>query len=148
MDHGTNPEKKELLEYEKVKEIVLKKAPFHNHLGMKIFVVSKGHSAIRITAEERLRNVGGVVHGGAIVSAADIAGFIALASVLDPETEKPETIELKVNFLVPVREGTIQAMGRVVHKGRNIAVCESDIFDGGGKLIAKSVGTYKVVRTN
>lgn len=150
MDDMASPGKSDPHEGEELKKVPLNKgiSPYHKHLGIEVSAVSKGQSVIKLSSGERLRNVGGIVHGGAIVSAADAAGFVALSSLLNPGTEKLATVELKVNFLMPVRRGAIEARGRVVHKGRNIAVCEADVFDGNGKLIAKSMGTYKVVRTD
>ncbi|NJR43174.1 MAG: PaaI family thioesterase, partial [Akkermansiaceae bacterium] len=47
------------------------------------------------------------------------------------------TLELKVSFLAPARQGRLFAEGRVVKAGRTIAFLEADLFDGDGKHLAR-----------
>ncbi len=148
MDEKVDFKSAHSLEEERLDEILGGRAnsPYFKHLGMKIHSLSRGAATIRISVGHRLWNVGGVVHGGAIASAAETAGSLALATLLDLRTARPVTVEMKVNFLFPLRDGILEARGKVVHKGRNIAVCDMDVYDGEKRLIARCTGTYKLMK--
>ena len=84
----------------------------------------------------------GVVHGGVIYSLADTAMGAVLAPEL-AESERTATIEIKINYLAAVREGTIRASTTVVNRGRRVAVLESDVFNG-DRLVAKALGSFAI----
>lgn len=121
-------------------------SPFYLHMGLEVARLGRGEAEVAMPAGRALWNLGGIVHGGAISSVADAAAGVALATLLDKDTERPVTIELKVNFCSPAREGSLTARGRVVHKGGRIAVCEVDVRDDDGGLVAGGMATYMVVR--
>jgi acyl-CoA thioesterase len=120
-------------------------SPYYQLIGLEISGLGRGWASIRMPAGDRLHNLGGIVHGGAITSIADAAAGVALATLLDKETERPVTIELKINFCSPVREGVIEARGEVVHRGGRIAVSEAEV-SAAGKLVAKAMATYMVFK--
>ncbi len=119
-------------------------SPYYELLGMRLAELGKGESRFLMEAEGRHLNAGGVVHGGALASLADAAMGVALATLLDPLCERPVTVEMKVNFLCPVREGTLEARGRVLQRGRTLALGEAEVLDGEGRLVAKALGTFAV----
>jgi acyl-coenzyme A thioesterase PaaI-like protein len=53
-----------------------------------------------------------------------------------------------VTFIAAVGPGRVLAVGRVVSMGRSVAFLEGQLLDGGGKLLATSSSTVKLVRTN
>ena len=69
---------------------------------------------------------------------------IAYASTLG-EGETFTTVELKINFLRPFREGLLIAEGSIVSKGRSIGYTEAEVRDEGGSLIAKASSTCKTL---
>ena len=73
-----------------------------------------------------------------------LAGF-AFASTL-AAGESFTTIELKINYLRPVREAQLRAEGHVVQRGRTVGYVECEITDENGKLVAKSNSTCLVLR--
>ena len=74
----------------------------------------------------------GTVHGGILCDIADAAMGIAYASGLD-EGETFTTLELKINFLKPVRTGRLTATGRIVKAGRTVGLVECDVTDEQGE---------------
>lgn len=135
-------------EEERYREILrdrLERSPFYELIGLRVTGLGPGWASFSMPAGERLWNMGGIVHGGAITSIADAASGVALATLLEKGREKPVTIELKLNFCAPVREGTIEARGTVAQKGSRIAVCEVEVTEG-GRLVAKGISTYMVLR--
>jgi uncharacterized protein (TIGR00369 family) len=87
----------------------------------------------------------GTVHGGILCDIADAAMGIAFATTLAPG-ESFTTVELKINFLRPVRQAQLRATGRVFQRGRTIGYVECEISDEHGKLVAKSNSTCLVLR--
>src|SRR5581483_8811145 len=71
-------------------------------------LVEPGHVIMELQAHERHHNPMGTVHGGIYCDVADAAMGYAYASTLG-EGETFTTIELKINFLRPVRKDTLTA---------------------------------------
>lgn len=119
-------------------------SPYYQLIGLEVTGLGCGRASIQMAADEQLWNLGGIVHGGAICSLADAAAGVALATLLDKDNERPVTIELKVNFCSPAREGVLEAHGEVIHRGGRITVSEAEVRQG-ARLIAKAIATYMVV---
>jgi uncharacterized protein (TIGR00369 family) len=70
---------------------------------------------------------------------------IAYAATLD-EDETFTTLELKINFLKPVRSGLLVATGRLVKGGRSIGLVECDVVDDKDRLVARASSTCMTLR--
>jgi uncharacterized protein (TIGR00369 family) len=51
------------------------------------------------------------------------------------------TVELKINFLRPVAEGRLRAVGRVVEMRKTLLFSEADVLDEDGRLVARASST-------
>jgi uncharacterized protein (TIGR00369 family) len=122
----------------------LENSPFYKHMGLKVTGLGPGWATFEMPVGPHLLNVSGILHGGAITAIADSASGVALAILLDRDKERPVTIELKVNFCAPVKEGILRAHGQVVQKGKRIAICEVEVTEEDGKLVAKGISTHMV----
>ncbi|HEY5494145.1 MAG TPA: PaaI family thioesterase [Candidatus Anoxymicrobiaceae bacterium] len=134
-------------EEERYKEIIrerVESSPFYQHMGLEVTGLGSGWSTFRMQAGPHLFNVGGIVHGGAVMSIADAAASVALATLLDKGAERPITVELKINFCSPATAGAVEAKGSVVQKGSRIAVCEVEVTQE-GRLVAKGISTYMII---
>jgi len=118
-------------------------SPFYLHMGLRVTGLGRGWATFEMAVGKRFWNVGGVVHGGALMSIADAAAGVSVATLIDRD-ERPVTIEGKLNFCSPVTEGIIEARGEVVKKGKLIAVCDVEVTEG-DRLVAKGISTYMVV---
>ncbi len=117
-------------------------------LGMKIVSAEDGIGRVSIQVDGRLMHPQQIVHGGVIFTIADTAMSMALMSVLPPGTPFG-TVEAKINFLLPVKEGELLAEGILIHKGRSTAVVEATIYnvvEGERKTISKALGTFSFAR--
>jgi uncharacterized protein (TIGR00369 family) len=81
-----------------------------------------------------------VVQGGVITQIADAAMGMSLAGLQDDGISNT-TIELKINFLRPVIEGRMRAVGRVIEIKQSLLFAEADVFDQAGRLVARASST-------
>jgi len=117
-------------------------------LGMQFVRGQDGIGQIRIAVDKRLMHPQQMVHGGVIFTLADTAMSLALASVIPPGTPFG-TIEAKINYLLPVREGELLAEGKVVHLGGTTAVMEATVYNSAAeqkRAIAQVLGTFYIRR--
>jgi uncharacterized protein (TIGR00369 family) len=114
-------------------------------LGMKLVDAGSGWARVRLPFDPGLANGAGVMHGGAVFTAADAATGVAAMGLLAPD-ESLATIEMKINFIRPVSDSGIVAEAAIVHKGRRTAVGEASVKDAAGRLVAKTLATYAILR--
>ncbi|NON61290.1 PaaI family thioesterase [Acidianus sp. RZ1] len=122
----------------------LENDPVFSYLGGELLLLEKGLSKIRIPYKPELCRRGNVLNGGMIMTAMDFAGGLATLSVNDGIDQV--TQELKVNFLEPMYKGPFEVTAKVIRKGRTAVVVEIDFVDSEGKLGAKGIGTWYIIR--
>ena len=120
-------------------------SPYYRLLGMEITEIREGESRIQMLFREELTHPYGIVHGGAIASLADSAVAMALIGLVEPK-DRITTIEFKINFFVPISKGELKAHAKIIHKGSKTAVGDVDVVNGEGKLVAKVIATYSIMR--
>jgi uncharacterized protein (TIGR00369 family) len=119
--------------------------PFWSLLGMELMEVKKGWARVRLPYDEKLTNALGLIHGGAIFSPADSAVGMALVGLIGRD-ESISTLEMKINYLKPVKGRAIMAEAKIVHKGTQTAIGDVDVKDDNGALIAKGLATYAIFK--
>lgn len=121
--------------------------PYARLLGMRFIAVSDGNATFELPATNELYNPNHVVHGGALASLADSAMGFAVFSTLQPG-ENFTTAELHINFLkaVTADSGVLRSIGRVVHRGQQIAMVEAEILDQQNQLIARASSTNLILQ--
>jgi uncharacterized protein (TIGR00369 family) len=119
--------------------------PVAQLIGFTLAEVEPGRAVITLDADRRHANPMGTVHGGVLCDIADAAMGMAYAATLD-EGETFTTLELKINFLKPVRTGRLVATGRVVKGGHTVALVECDVVDDEERLVARASSTCMTLR--
>jgi uncharacterized protein (TIGR00369 family) len=114
---------------------------FPRLLGIEIDSVEEGRAVLSVEVRQELKQLQGVMHGGAIASLIDTAVAFAIVGASEPEA-RFTTVEMKVNYLSAIREGRVTAEARLIRDGRRIIVAECDVFDHKGRLAAKGLLTY------
>ena len=99
-----------------------------------------GRVVLELETGPQHRHGGGVVQGGVITQIADAAMGMSLAT-LQEDGVWNTTIELKINFLRPVVEGRLRAVGRVVEMKQTLLFSEADVLDEKGRLVARASST-------
>jgi uncharacterized protein (TIGR00369 family) len=119
--------------------------PFAELLGIEVLASSPEEVRARLPWREALCTVGGVLHGGALMSLADAAGAYCAFLNLPDGSSGTATIESKTNFFRAVREGHVDATSRPLHRGRTTIVVETDLHDAEGKHVARVTQTQAVL---
>jgi uncharacterized protein (TIGR00369 family) len=119
--------------------------PVAKLIGFNLRSVEPGRSVLDMEAGPQHWNPTGGLHGGILCDLADAAMGIAYASTL-ADGETFATVELKINFLRPVKQGHLVAEGRVVTGGRTLGYTEAEVRDDDGRLVAKASSTCKTLR--
>jgi uncharacterized protein (TIGR00369 family) len=119
--------------------------PVAKLIGFNLRSVERGRAVLDLEAGPQHWNPMGGLHGGILCDLTDAAMGIAYSSTLE-EGEAFATVELKINFLRPVKQGLLIAEGRVVSGGRTLGYTEAEVRDEDGRLIAKASSTCKTLR--
>jgi uncharacterized protein (TIGR00369 family) len=119
--------------------------PVARLLGFTLVAAEPGRAVVTLEAAPQHANPMGTLHGGVLCDVADAAMGMAYAASLD-EGETFTTLELKINFLKPVRTGPLTATGQVVKGGRTIGLVECDILDDEDRLVARASSTCMTLR--
>jgi uncharacterized protein (TIGR00369 family) len=123
--------------------------PIVKFMSIGLREMTSGEATLILKHREELRNSMGLLQGGILGVLADVAGGVSLYSVMtDPLKVVIPTVEFKLNFLRPAKGGDLVARGRVVHSGRQIAVCQVEISSEDGVLLATGVFTYMIKHLN
>ena len=113
-------------------------------LGITMIRGENGEAEFAYEADGRHANPMGTLHGGILCDIADGAMGMALATLL-ADGESFTTLEIKTNFLRPVWNAKLTAKARVVSKGKSVALCECDVTDEKGRLVARASCTQMVL---
>jgi uncharacterized protein (TIGR00369 family) len=119
--------------------------PIAQLLGFRVTEVEPGHAVVTFDAGPQHTSPMGTLHGGVLCDVADAAMGVAYAATLD-DGESFTTLELKINFLKPVRSGRLVATGRVVKGGRTVGLVECDVVDDTDRLVARASSTCMTLR--
>ncbi len=123
---------------------IVNRSPYFSLLSMKIKKLEWGTSVLEVELKEKHLQPFGYVHGGAIASVMDAATFWAVFPRVR-DGMGLTTVEIKVNFLAPVREGRLVVKGRCIKIGKTLALGDATIYDGKGNLLAHGTATMMIV---
>jgi uncharacterized protein (TIGR00369 family) len=118
-----------------------------NHLpGFELVRMHRDGLTIQCRVRPELLNSAGSLHGGVSASIADAAVGCALHRLF-AGTRRFTTIEMKVNYFLPVTEGRLLARSRLVRVGSTICVGRVDLAEAHRRSVAVAIVTYMVLGT-
>jgi uncharacterized protein (TIGR00369 family) len=112
------------------------------YLGMRITDVGPGFAVCEIELRPELMNPVGVAHGAVIASLVDHVLGAAVVAHLEPGTW-PATLEFKLSYLAPAREGTLSAWSEVRSISKRTATVEVECTNA-GRVVAIALGTIAI----
>jgi len=123
--------------------MIIPKAPFEEYLKMSVVEAEDGYAKMKLPYQRELTNPHGSLHGGAIVSLADTAMAVAVASKY-PQV-KFYTVRLEIKFKSPADETDIFAEARISEKKRNFVFGEIKIKINTHKLLAHALAAFCLI---
>lgn len=118
--------------------------PFVEHLGIRLIEQSAERASIAFDRRPQLLNSWGVARGGVIMTLLDYVMGAAVRGHYGVENSVL-TVDLSLGFMSAASADRLIAEGRVLHRGHAMAFCEAEARDENGRLLAKAIGTFKVL---
>lgn len=120
-------------------------SPYSNYLGIQLVDMQPDMAILELPFTDALITIGTTMHGGAITSLIDTAAMVAAwsdDSVVD--NLRGSTVSLTATFLAPAEREDIQAIARVLRRGRNLVFLDVEVQTVSGKNIARGLVTYRL----
>jgi uncharacterized protein (TIGR00369 family) len=112
------------------------------YLGLRLVAVGPGTATAEVEVRPELLQAFGAVHGGVVAALVDHVLGAAVFPAVSRGTW-PATLEFKLNYLAPVRDGVIRAVSEVVVLRRRTAVVQVDVTND-GRPVATALGTISL----
>jgi len=130
--------------------------PFNQHIGLKVHSFDADVAIFKLNMRPELVGnwLQGILHGGVIASALDVAGgTAALAAAYKQRLDLPVeernkslsklgTIDMRVDYLRPGRGEEFYASATILRIGAKVAVTRMEFKNEKDELLAVGTGTY------
>jgi uncharacterized protein (TIGR00369 family) len=122
-------------------QAIIARSPYLSWLGLKVIELGTDEITVRATwREEWVANPTiGQTQGGILAALVDFAADFALVERMGGPVP---TIDMRIDYHRLAKRGDLVATGRVVRLGKQVSVCEAEIRDEAGVLIASGRGAY------
>ena len=117
--------------------------PFIEKMAMDVEKISEDLVHVHLDLQPWQCNSFGVAHGGVMMTLLDFAMAMA-AKVKHGHLGGAMTIDMSTSF-IKGGKGTMVVHGTVLKAGKSIQFGEASAYDASGDLLAKSMGTFKLV---
>ncbi|RVT98694.1 PaaI family thioesterase [Rhodovarius crocodyli] len=120
--------------------------PIAQLMGIRLISAEPGVAVLESFPGEHHYNPQGVTHGGYAATLLDSALWSAVNTTIEPGFTHT-TLELKVSYARPitVATGRLLIEGRVLSRGKRVALTEAKITDEAGKLYAHGTSTLLII---
>jgi uncharacterized protein (TIGR00369 family) len=118
--------------------------PFTEHLGVQLLESTREHALVSLKKRPELLNSWGATHGGVIMTMLDLVMSWAVRGHYGV-SGGVLTVDLSVGFMKGSFGDNVTAEGKVLHGGKSTAFCEAEARDDQGALLAKAIGTFKLL---
>lgn len=119
----------------------LEEVPFAHLVGLEVVEIERGTATFQLPVRDELKQNKGLVHGGVIASLIDTAAAFAAVTLLETG-QSTTTIDLTIQYLRPLTEGSATARARVLRAGRRVLVISVDVLNQSEALIATALTSY------
>jgi uncharacterized protein (TIGR00369 family) len=105
-------------------------------LNIRYTEVGEDYLVATMPVDKRVHQPMGLLHGGASVALAESVGSAASHHFIDHALGEVRGIEISANHVRSIREGTVKATARMIHRGRTTLLWEIRIEDEKDRLIS------------
>jgi len=117
--------------------------PFIAHLGVEAQEILPGEVEAILVLQPHHLNPMGVSHGGVLMTLLDFAMAMSAKSKVKHQGAGM-TIDMSIAFMKGGQE-KLTVRGKVLRSGKSIHFCEATVHDITGEMVAKAMGTFKLV---
>lgn len=122
-------------------------SPFSRKLGVQAVAFEPDRAVLKLPFAEENTTIADIVHGGAILTLADIAATAAAwTGVDDPQQYRGLTADMSLSFVSAGRGQALLADAQVIRRGATLTFVEVTVRDEAGEAVAKALVTYKLNR--
>ncbi len=118
--------------------------PFNTLLGIRVTGVYRDGVRLECHLREELKNALATMHGGVYASLADSAVGISICAHFEFK-RKCTTVEMKLNYFLPITEGKLVARAKLLRIGGSLAVGSVELFNAKRELAGAALITYKLL---
>ncbi|WP_338467283.1 PaaI family thioesterase [Novosphingobium sp. ZN18A2] len=115
-------------------------APVNEMFRSQLEITGEGRARIRFDITPDCYHAAGAAHGTIYFKMLDDAGFYAANTLITDRFLL--TTHFSLQFLRPIREGTVYAEGKWISGKRRVLVAESRLVDEEGEEIGRGTGTF------
>ncbi len=132
---------------EYIREIIeiVNASPFPDHMSMRLSEVALDKAVLELKIDRCHLQLFGNVHGGVLATIIDAATFWA-AFMRIPEESGLVNVDLKLNYLKPVKDGMLIAEGRAIHSGNLISYAEATVYNESRQTVAHGTSTLATLQ--
>ena len=122
-------------------QALVDRGPYLRWLGLKVVSFDEKFVEVKATwREEWVANPNlQQTHGGILGALIDFAADFSLVPHLG---RMVPTLDMRVDYHRLAKPGDLTAKGRVIKLGRQLSVCEAEIYSVAGELLASGRGVY------
>jgi len=122
-------------------QALVERGPYLRWLGLEVLTFEENGIEVRARwREDWVANPSlQQTHGGILAALIDFAADFALVPHLG---RMVPTIDMRVDYHRLAKPGDLTVKARVIKLGRQFSVCEAEIRDAAGELVASGRGTY------
>jgi uncharacterized protein (TIGR00369 family) len=124
----------------------LPRPPVANFTGLHWTNLDEGRATLAVPMTEWFNSPALRIYGGAIAWIADVTLSGCVQTTVPPRTAFAP-LDLKVHFVRPINPDgrEVVAHGRMVHRGRTLAVANAELLNADGKLVALATGSTLIL---
>lgn len=100
-----------------------------------------GICTVTMPVHDYMFNPQGSLHGGVMATALDIS----MGHLLKHAVGAGSTLAFNIQYTRALREGTLRAISKFTHQGKNICFLSADALDETGRLVATATSTWKIL---
>lgn len=116
-----------------------------SHCGIQITELTEDSLVGIMPVDERTKQPFGILHGGANCVLAETLGSIAANLTCDPTTHHAVGLSITTNHIKAARNGDVQGVATVTHKGKTTQIWKIDTFNDAGDLTSTTNLTMMIV---
>ena len=117
----------------------------HGPLSLVLREVGENSVTWEYTVDPAHFNPNGVLHGGVVMTLLDTAMGHVVSEAVVPQGRINAAAQFNINFLLPIRGGTVRAYASIIKLGKRTAVAEGRALDDNGAVVAVATSTHSIL---